>query len=56
MKYAEIATKYEVSLSTVKSWKKRYWSDNATMVKATTKKLQNYLMVEKREKKVLISE
>ena len=40
MKYAEIATKYEVSLSTVKSWKKRYWSDNATMVKATTKKLQ----------------
>lgn len=37
MKYAEIATKYEVSLSTVKSWKKRYWSDNATMVKATTK-------------------
>ena len=40
MKYAEIATKYEVSLSTVKSWKKRYWSDNATIVKATTKKLQ----------------
>lgn len=40
MKYAEIAIKYEVSLSTVKSWKKRYWSDNATMVKATTKKLQ----------------
>ncbi len=40
MKYAEIAKKYEVSLSTVKSWKKRYWNEVATLEKVPTKKLQ----------------
>lgn len=40
MKYAEIAKKYEVSLSTVKSWKKRYWSEVATLEKDSAKKSQ----------------
>lgn len=27
MKYKDIADKYNVSVSTIKSWKSRYWSD-----------------------------
>lgn len=36
MKYKDIATKYDVSLSTVKSWKARYWKDEQRV--ATTSK------------------
>lgn len=38
MKYKEIAEKYDVSLSTVKSWKSRYWSDK-TKVATSDKKV-----------------
>ncbi|GIC70604.1 terminase small subunit [Fructobacillus tropaeoli] len=38
MKYKEIAEKYDVSLSTVKSWKSRYWSDE-TKVATSNKKV-----------------
>lgn len=37
MKYKDIAEKYGVSLSAVKTWKRRYWSDVAT----TSKKVAN---------------
>ena len=42
MKYQEIADKYGISLSTVKSWAVRYWKKNETKKVATTtaKKLQ----------------
>ncbi|CAK1235871.1 terminase small subunit [Fructobacillus fructosus] len=40
MKYKEIAEKYGVSESTVKQWKRRYWSDNdVTKTKKVTKKV-----------------
>lgn len=40
MKYKEIAEKYGVSESTVKQWKRRYWSDNdVTKPKKVTKKV-----------------
>lgn len=40
MKYKEIADKYGVSESTVKQWKRRYWSDNdVTKPKKVTKKV-----------------
>ncbi|CAK1224185.1 Uncharacterized conserved protein YjcR [Fructobacillus evanidus] len=38
MKYKEIADKYDVSLSTVKSWKSRYWS-NEKKVATSDKKV-----------------
>ncbi|MDF7636938.1 terminase small subunit [Leuconostocaceae bacterium ESL0958] len=38
MKYKDIAEKYDVSLSTVKSWKSRYWSDE-TKVATSDKKV-----------------
>lgn len=38
MKYADIAKKYGVSLSAVKTWKRRYWSDVATANKKVAKK------------------
>ncbi|MFC4761042.1 terminase small subunit [Fructobacillus durionis] len=38
MKYKDIADKYDVSLSTVKSWKARYWSDE-TKVAISDKKV-----------------
>lgn len=38
MKYKDIAEKYDVSLSTVKSWKYRYWSSE-TKVATSTKKV-----------------
>ncbi|QHJ83588.1 MAG: hypothetical protein [Caudoviricetes sp.] len=38
MKYKEIADKYDVSLSTVKSWKSRYWADE-TKVATSDKKV-----------------
>lgn len=38
MKYKDIAEKYEVSVSAVKSWKKRYWSDAKKVKKVATKK------------------
>lgn len=41
MKYKEIAAKYDVSLSTVKSWKARYWKDlkrDATSTKKVASK------------------
>lgn len=38
MKYKDIAEKYDVSLSTVKSWKSRYWSSE-TKVATSTKKV-----------------
>ncbi|KMK52786.1 RNA polymerase sigma factor [Fructobacillus sp. EFB-N1] len=44
MKYKEIAEKYDVSLSTVKSWKSRYWADEtkvATSNKKVATKSQN---------------
>lgn len=40
MKYKEIAEKYDVSESTVKQWKRRYWSDeNVTKTKKVTPKV-----------------
>ncbi|MGQ2226032.1 terminase small subunit [Fructobacillus fructosus] len=40
MKYKEIAEKYGVSESTVKQWKRRYWSDSdVTKLKKVTKKV-----------------
>ena len=33
MKYKDIATKYDVSINTVKSWKKRHWSNDAPISK-----------------------
>ncbi|CAK1250331.1 Uncharacterized conserved protein YjcR [Fructobacillus fructosus] len=40
MKYREIAEKYGVSESTVKQWKRRYWSDSdVTKPKKVTKKV-----------------
>lgn len=40
MKYKEIAEKYGVSESTVKQWKRRYWSDeNVTKTKKVTPKV-----------------
>lgn len=39
-KYQDIANKYDVSLSTVKQWKRRYWKpDNVTTDKKVTKKV-----------------
>lgn len=41
MKYKDIANKYEVSLSTIKSWATRYWKKEAEKVATkSTKKLQ----------------
>jgi transposase len=37
MKYKEIAAKYNVSLSTVKSWKARYWKDLKKVATSTKK-------------------
>lgn len=37
VKYAEIAEKYHVSVNTVKSWKKRYWSAQETVQPKTGK-------------------
>lgn len=34
MKYKDIATKYEVSISTVKSWKARYWKNDEVAIKS----------------------
>lgn len=40
LKYKDIADKYDVSLSTVKQWKRRYWnSENVTTDKKVTKKV-----------------
>lgn len=36
LKYKEIAEKYEVSISTVKSWKSRYWSQEKVATKDAT--------------------
>lgn len=36
LKYREIAEKYEVSISTVKSWKSRYWSHEKVATKDAT--------------------
>ncbi|MFR1309637.1 MAG: helix-turn-helix domain-containing protein [Gallintestinimicrobium sp.] len=38
MKYKEIAEKYGVSLSTVKSWASRYWKKVATLKKKVATK------------------
>lgn len=40
MKYKDIATKYEVSINTVKSWKKRHWSKDAPVKKSMHTKLK----------------
>lgn len=37
MKYKDIAAKYDVSISAVKSWKSRYWSDDKVATKPTKK-------------------
>ncbi|EOS7979998.1 helix-turn-helix domain-containing protein [Enterococcus hirae] len=37
LKYREIADKYDVSISTVKSWKSRYWSQEKVATKDATK-------------------
>lgn len=37
MKYKDIAEKYGVSISAVKTWKSRYWSDATTSKKVATK-------------------
>jgi len=40
LKYKDIADKYDVSLSTVKQWKRRYWNtENVTTDKKVTKKV-----------------
>ncbi|MEB9549539.1 P27 family phage terminase small subunit [Bacillus cereus] len=40
MKYKDIAEKYDVSINTVKSWKRRYWqSENEQKTTETTKKV-----------------
>ena len=40
MKYKDIAEKYRVSESTVKSWASRYWKNNSDKVATNQKKLQ----------------
>ncbi|NLS38272.1 terminase [Fructobacillus tropaeoli] len=50
MKYKDIAEKYDVSLSTVKSWKSRYWSSEnkvATSTKKVATKAQKVATTEK---------
>jgi len=40
MKYKDIASKYTVSINTVKSWKKRHWSKDAPIKKSMHTKLK----------------
>ena len=38
MKYKEIASKYDVTINTVKSWKSRYWKDDKKVQKGCAQK------------------
>ena len=47
MKYKDIAAKYGVTVSAVKSWKSRYWKDKKLQPKkkkVATKKMQRRLL------------
>ncbi|MGQ4573336.1 terminase small subunit [Leuconostoc pseudomesenteroides] len=52
-KYQDIADKYDVSLSTVKQWKRRYWkSNNVTTNKKVTKKVTKVTQKKPTEKAI----
>ncbi len=52
-KYQDIADKYDVSLSTVKQWKRRYWkSDSVTTDKKVTKKVTKVTQKKPTEKAI----
>jgi len=52
-KYQDIADKYDVSLSTVKQWKRRYWkSDGLTKDKKVTKKVTKVTQKKPTEKAI----
>ena len=45
MKYKEIAAKYGVTVSAVKSWKSRYWKDKKLQPKKMQKRLLKKLQM-----------
>lgn len=54
MKYQEIADKYNVSLSTVKSWKSRKWEKDGKEIKVTKKVTKEHQKIEKLQRRLQI--